>query len=147
MGGIYCASLFHGAPEPLPPAVSMPPSASADAYLCSSTCADRPMEHDPTVEMARHFGPPIVIGPIPPPPVVYVHVPSAPVVARQTAIQGSPQAQKQAGSRGAKASKPKAQKAPKAPKQAKQPKAAKTTPAPAAAPTAAPAVLPTLVGQ
>jgi hypothetical protein len=132
MGGVFLFSTLHGGPEPLPPAVSMPPSASADAYLCSSSCADRPMAHDPTVEMARHFGPPIVIGPTPPPMPAIVIGPLPVPAQPKAAAQSSPKAQKQAGSKGAKgkSSSGKAQKAPKAPK---QPKAAKTTPAPAAA--------------
>lgn len=143
MGGVFLFSTFHGGTEqPLPPAVSMPPSASADAYLCSSTCANRPMEHDPTVEMAHHFGPelgpigqappmpPIVIGPLP--------VPKQAKPAAQKASKGSKQASGGKSAKG-KSSSGKAQKAPKAPK---QPKAPKTTPAPVVVPTT-----PTTVGQ
>lgn len=134
MGGVFLFSTLHGGTEqPLPPAVSMSPSVSADAYLCSSTCADRPLEHDPTVEMAHHFGPPIVIGPTPAMPAIVIGPLPVPKQAKPAA-QGSTRSQKQAsrgkGAKASKGSKGKAQKAPKAPKQPK------TTPAPVVVPTA-----------
>lgn len=146
MAGVFLVSSLHGSPDqPLPGPARALPAASADAYLCSSTCANRPMEHDPTVEMAHHFGPPLgAIGPTPPMPVIVIGplpVPKQP----KAAAQGSPRGQKQAGGKGAKASKGKAQKAPKAPIALKQPKAAKTTPAPVVVP--ATPTTPTTVGQ
>lgn len=95
------------------------------------------MDHDPTVEMAHHFGPPLgAIGPTPPMPAIVI----GPLpVAKQpkTAVQSSAKGSKQAsGGKGAKGSKGKAQKAPKAAKAPKQPKVAKTTPAPVVVPTA-----------
>lgn len=143
MGGVFLFSTLHGGTEqPLPPAVSMPPSASADAYLCSSSCADRPMDHDPTVEMAHHFGPPIVIGPTPPMPAIVIGPLPQPKQAKPAAQSTSKGSKQASGGKGAKASKGKTQKAPKAPKQAK---AAKTTPAPTAVPTAT--TLPATVAQ
>lgn len=146
MAGVVLVSSLHGAPQPLPGPARALPAASSDAYLCSSTCANRPMEHDPTVEMAHHFGPPLgAIGPTSPMPAIVIGplpVPAQPKAAAQKAPKGQKQA---SGSKGAKSSSGKAGKAPKAAKAPKQPKAPKATPTPVAVP--ATPTTPTTVGQ